>query len=191
MDIEGGGIQRLMSKEGFDGEQIRAVFIKMGAESVAERMAGKAVADAKLVFFCKDELVHGISDHMLLGLSGLREKPAYWFAKGKPVGGEDFQRERGENGIAVRTCFGMADMDPHGRTADILVTECTDLANAKAGGIHEGENCFVFEIGKGLDKRPDFFLRGDIGKVGIKSAHRELGVIPGLMQDVHGKEAEL
>ena len=41
VDIERGGIQGFMAKEGLDGEEVGAVFVQVGAEGMPERMAGK------------------------------------------------------------------------------------------------------------------------------------------------------
>lgn len=133
-----------MSKEGLNGEQVRPIFIKMCTECMPEGMAGKAVRQSQLRFFCKDELVDGIGDHMPLGRAGHREKPSGGPTAGKPVRGEDIQCQRGKQGIAVGAGFGMADMNAHGGAADIVVAQGADLANPESGGIKEGQDCFVF-----------------------------------------------
>ena len=43
-----------MSEQGFNGEQIRSVFIKVGAKSMAERVAGKPFFPAKTAFMLVD-----------------------------------------------------------------------------------------------------------------------------------------
>ena len=85
----------------------------------------------------------------------------------------------------------MADEDAHLFPADILIAEAAYLPYAQAGGIHEGGHGFLLDAGHGGDELPDLFLGRDIGKVFIKPAHGELGIVPGLMQDVDGKEAQL
>ena len=191
MDINGGGVQRFMSKQGLNGEKVGAIFVEMGAESVAERVAGQLMLQAKFVFFGRDKLVNGIRNDMLVGMVPFREEPAGWFSKSEPVVRKDLQCQGRENGIPVRPGFGMADMDPHGGTADILIAQGADFADTKPGGIHEGEDRFMLEVGKGLDKIPGIFLGRDIRKVSIKPANRELGRVPGFMQNIEGKEPEL
>lgn len=105
--------------------------------------------------------------------------------------GQDIEGIPGKDGKTVRTCFGMADMDAHGGTADILITEGTDFPHPKAGRIHKRKNRLMFKVGKGLDEIPGFLLRRDIRKIGIESAHGKLRGIPGLMQDIYGKKAKL
>ena len=85
----------------------------------------------------------------------------------------------------------MGDVDAHIRAGDILITEGADLTDAQAGGIHKGDHGFRFEVWYGGDEMPGLLLGGDKGQKFIKPAHRELCRIPGLMQDIHGKEAEL
>ena len=85
----------------------------------------------------------------------------------------------------------MGDVDAHIGAGDILITEGADLADAQAGGIHEGDHGFLFEVWHSGDESPSLLLGGDKGKELVKPAHGELGRIPGFMQDVHGKEAEL
>lgn len=135
-----------MSKKRFNCEQVRTVFIEVGAEGMPERMAGEPAGHPQFCFFGRNKLVDGIGNHMLLWVIGLWEKPAGWFSIRKPVGGEGFECQGGKECIAVRACFGAADMDTHAGAADILVTQGTDFANPQACGIHEGEDCFVFQV---------------------------------------------
>ena len=85
----------------------------------------------------------------------------------------------------------MADEDAHLLPADVLITEAAHLPYAQAGGVHEGGHGLLFDVGHGGDELPDLLLGRDIGKVFIEPAHGELGIVPGLMQDVDGKEAQL
>ena len=54
MDIDDGRMDGLMSQEGLDGEKVRAVLVKVGAESVAEGMAGDTLRPAQPAFVCMD-----------------------------------------------------------------------------------------------------------------------------------------
>ena len=40
----------------------------------------------------------------------------------------------------------MGDVDAHIGAGDILITEGADLADAQAGGIHESDHGFLFEV---------------------------------------------
>ena len=191
MDINGGGVQRLMSKQGLNSKKVGAIFVEMGAESVAERMAGQLMLQAEFAFFGRDKLADGIRNDMLVGMVPFGEEPAGRFSKSEPVVRKDLQCQGRQNGVPVRPSLRMADMDPHGGPADILIAQGTDFADPKPGGIHEREDRFMLEVGKGLDKIPGIFLGRDIRKVSIKPAHRELGRIPGFMQNIEGKETEL
>lgn len=71
-------------------------------------------------------------------------------------------------------------MSPHFGAGNILIAEGADLVNAEDGRIKERQDCLVLEVGKGLDKIPDFFLRRKIGPAGGKSAYRELSGSQGL-----------
>jgi len=128
---------------------------------------------------------------MLLGIVMLWEKPSAGLTIREPVLRKNLQSQRGKDGITVRACFGMADVDAHGGAADILITEGADFTNPEPCGIHQGQDGLMLEVGKSLDKIPYLLLGRDIGKIRIKSAHRELGGIPGFMQDIHGKKTEL
>ena len=82
-------------------------------------------------------------------------------------------------------------MDPHIFPFDITVTEVTDFPDPEAGRVHEGEHGFGLEVRKGGDKNISFFLSRDKGQIRIELPHRELSGIPGFVQHIHGKEAEL
>ena len=170
-----------MSEERFNGEQVSAVFIKVGAKCVPKRMAGETVLPAKFSFFGGNKLVYRIRGHGLLGIITVREEESHGPAGMEPVLCQDIQCIPGKDGITVRTCLGMRDMYAHGRAADILVAEGAGFA----------KNRLVLEVGKRLDKIPDLILCRNKRKVGIKSAHRELCGIPGFVQNVNGEETEL
>jgi len=85
----------------------------------------------------------------------------------------------------------MTNEDTHLFPADILIAKAAYLPYVQAGRIHEGDHDFVLDAGHSGDELPDLFLERDIGKVFIKPAHGKLGIVPGLMQDVDGKEAKL
>lgn len=180
-----------MPEERFNGEQVSAVFIKVGAKCVPKRMAGETVLPAKFSFFGGNKLVYRIRGHGLLGIITVREEESHGSAGMEPVLCQDIQCILGKDGITVRTCLGMTDMYAHGRAADILVAEGAGFANPQPGRIQERKNRLVLEVGKRLDKIPDLILCRNKRKVGIKSAHRELCGIPGFVQNVNGEETEL
>ena len=158
MDINGGGILRFMAEQGFNGKQVGAIFIKVCAKRMAERMAGKLMFEAKFRFFGKNKLIYGIRSHGPCGVIPVGEQEPRWSAGMEPVLCQDIQRIPGEDRIPVRTHFGIADMDAHGGAADVLVSECADFTNAKSSGIHERKDRFVLEVGKRMNKSPGFFL---------------------------------
>lgn len=80
-----------MPHEGLDGEQVGAVLVKVGAESVAEGMAGDALRPAQAALMGmdvpgKEERVDGLIPAGLLGEEVPRRTPA-----GEPVLREDVQ----------------------------------------------------------------------------------------------------
>lgn len=191
MNIDQGRIQGLVSHEIFNGQQICPIFIKVGAESVAERMTGKPVLPSKGIFMCP----HVTADiKSINGAGRIRlfwEKPAGWTSVSKPVVGEDIQSFLGKDGVAVGTVFGMGDMDPHIFPFDIAVTEVTDFPDPEPGRVHESDHSFWFEVQKSGDKKFRFLLGRNKRKIGIEFPHRELGGIPWFVQDIHGEEMEL
>ncbi len=85
----------------------------------------------------------------------------------------------------------MADEDAHPGTADVLIAQAADLAYAQPGGIQERDHSLLLQVRHGGDKSPGFLLGRDIRKKTIKPAHGKLCVVPGLMEDVKGKEPQL
>lgn len=66
-----------MPEERFNGEQVSAVFIKVGAKCVPKRMAGETVLPAKFSFFGGNKLVYRIRGHGLLGVITVREEESH------------------------------------------------------------------------------------------------------------------
>lgn len=191
MDIKNRGIQGFMSHKSFYGKQIRTVFIKMCAKSMAERMAGQSFGPSEppLVFMNVTGQIKGINGSGRIKL--FREKPSFWAAVLKPVFRKKIKGSRGKDGITVCSGFRMADMDPHFFAPDILITQMADLTDAQAGRIHKSKHGTLFQIRKCGNKLADFRLGRDVGKIRIKLTHRKLSRIPGFMQDIDGEKAQL
>ena len=143
VDINGGGIEGLMSKEGLDGEEVDAVFVEVGAEGVAEGMAGEPSGPAEAVLMGMDVPgeEEGVDRPVLPVL--LWEKITHRPSAGKPVLSEDVQSGFREDGIAVGAVFAMSDVDAHVFPLDILIAEGTDLADTQAGGIQKSDHGFL------------------------------------------------
>lgn len=80
-----------MSHKCFNGEQIGPVFIKVGTESVAERMAGDTLGPAQAAFMFVDVSGEEESVDGLVPSGLFREKIPPWTATGEPVLCEDIQ----------------------------------------------------------------------------------------------------
>ena len=66
-----------------------------------------------------------------------------------------------------------------------------DFANPQPGRKHEAEERFKFQIRNRRKENLHFFPGRDKGEIGIKLPHRKLSRIPGVMENIHGKETEL
>lgn len=191
MNVDQGRIQGLVSHEIFDGQQVCPVFIKVGPKSVPERVAGDPVLPSKEIFM-GSYMTADIKSINGTGRIGLfRKKPFRWTTVFKPVSGKEIQGLLGKDGVAVGTAFGMGDMDPHIFAFDITVTEVTDFPYPESCRVHEGDHGFRLEVRESGDKNISFLLSWDKGQIRIELPHRELGGIPGFVQHIHGKEAEL
>lgn len=91
----------------------------------------------------------------------------------------------------IRAVFTMSDVDAQIFPLNVFITEVTDFTNTKTGRIHESNHSFRFEISHGRDKCFGLFFCRDKGQIGIKPAHRELCVIPGLMKNVKSEKTQL
>lgn len=85
----------------------------------------------------------------------------------------------------------MSDENAHPGAADVLIAQAADLTYAKSGGIQKREHSLLLQVRHGGDKSPGLLLGRDIRKEFIKPAHGELCIVPGLMEDVKGEEAQL
>ncbi len=91
MDINGCGRKGFMSHERLDGEQVRAVLVKVCAKSMAERMAGDTLRPAQAALMPMDVPgeEEGVDGLIPPGL--LRKEVAHGTAAGTPVLCEDIQ----------------------------------------------------------------------------------------------------
>ena len=115
-----------MTKEGFDRQQVSAIFIQMCSEGMAERMAGETMFPAQFVFFGRNELVDGKRSHRAVRMITVGKEEAVRPAALEPVLCQDIQCIFGKNGKTVGAVLGRSDMDAHGGTADVFITELGD-----------------------------------------------------------------
>ena len=66
-----------------------------------------------------------------------------------------------------------------------------DFTDPKPGRKHKAEERFKFRVGNRRKEYLHFFPGRDKGKIGIKLPHRKLSGIPGFMENIYGKEAQL
>ena len=130
MNINRGGIQRFMPKQGFDSEQVGTVFIKVGTKRMTERMAGKPFFPSKPTFMLMDMSGKKKGIDRPVGICLFWKEPTGRPVVLKPVLSEDIQSSLGENSIAVFSCFGMADMNPEIPAFDIFILKVADFTNA-------------------------------------------------------------
>ena len=91
VDIDGSGIERFMSKEGLDGEEVSTVFIEVGAEGMPKGMAGEPPGPAEAFLMGMDVPgeEEGVNRPVLSIL--LWEKITQRLSAGKPVLSQDVQ----------------------------------------------------------------------------------------------------
>lgn len=128
----------------FYGKQVRAVLIQVGAESMAEGVAGKPAPPSKSVLMGMDvpREEEGVDGPVLPVL--FREKEALGPATFIPVAGEQVQCGMRKDGVTVIPAFGAGDVKPHIPAVNIFIAEAADLADAEAGGVHEGDHGSLF-----------------------------------------------
>lgn len=191
MHIYNSRVNALMPHKGLDSQEVCTVLIKVCSESMPESMAGDPLRPSKCFFVIMDMPGNkeGIDWAGRICLFG--KEPAGRPVTCKPVFGKDFQCMIRQDGISVRPVLAMPDMDPFIPALDILIPEAADFSNAETGRIHECGHCFDLDIRDRLNKGSGFLLGGHIRKIGIKSSHRQLCRIPGLMKDIQSEETDL
>ena len=191
VDIERGRKQRFMPHKRLDRQKIRAVFVKMRTKGMAKGMAGEPVRPAKTFLVSPDVLCEKGRGNGKALIALAREKKLSGFAADIPVAGQKIECILGKNGITTLTVLGVCDMDAHLFAVNIFTAQAAEFTDTKPGGIQNGQHGFCFQIGHGGDEMQRFLLRGNVRKICIKLAGRELRLIPGLMEDIEGKEAQL
>ena len=89
-------------------------------------MAGETMLPAKFVFFGSNELVDGKRSHRAVRMITVGKEEAVRPAVLEPVLCQDIQCIFGKNGKTVGAVLGRSDMDAHGGTADVFITELGD-----------------------------------------------------------------
>ncbi len=105
VDVNGGRIQRFLSKQSFDSQQIRPIFVEVGTKSMPKGVAGKLMIPPEGGFHGVDELINGKRSHGLIGMPGIGEKIAPGLSVLQPVLSQYGKGIAGEDGVTVRTFF--------------------------------------------------------------------------------------
>lgn len=176
-----------------EGQKIHAVLIASGGIGMPEGM-GRDVVHAKGTqegekFPLEPLFIHGLVQAALLG-----EKPfrgALPLGKGVPVLQDHLPDTFRKGDITVRMVLGLTDMNLHGRMVNIGTSEMAQFVKPHPGGIEDGDGEFEFRTVRGLQDACHLLRGRDVGKEGVKSAEREPGFIPVLMQDIRVEELEI
>lgn len=105
VDVNGGRIQKFMSKQSFDSQQIRPIFVEVGSKGMPKGVAGKLMIPPEGGFRGVDELIDGKRSHGLIGMPGIGEKIAPGHSVLEPVLSQYGKGITGEYGVTVRTVF--------------------------------------------------------------------------------------
>ena len=194
MDVDGGGTDGAVPHQFLQGEQVGPVLVMVGGKGVAERVAGEAVLPPQFLFVREYEVGDALVVDWLGNVPLLREEEvprAFPGGKRVPVLQDDPPCPFGKLRVLGRTVLGGAHQDPAPGMLDVRAFQMPCLADAQAGRKHQAEQRLEFQVGNGGKKDPHFLPGRDEGQVGIKLPQGELRGIPGLVQDVDCKEAEL
>lgn len=133
-----------MSHKGFYGKQVSAILIQVGAERMAEGVAGKPALPTEPVLMGMDVPgeEEGVDRLVLPALLG--EQEASGPAAIKPVAGKQVKGGMRKNGITVIPAFGTGDVQAHICAFHVFIAEAADLTDTKAGGVHEGKHGSLF-----------------------------------------------
>lgn len=75
MDINGSRCNGPVPHEGFEREQVGAIFVMVSGKSMPEGMAGKTVFPAEFLFVRADKMRDGKMIYWLIRIPFLREEP--------------------------------------------------------------------------------------------------------------------
>ena len=194
MEIDGSGIQRAVSKQGLQGDQVHAVFITVGCVCAPERMGAKPAIDTEFLFLLQNDTLQPLFIHWCIQGTLLCEKPLprplpNW--QGKPVIHDPVPDGRGEWNITVGMVLRALDIDLSGIKVDIGASQMAEFIQPHAGGIKNRDGKIGFWVIKRLQETPNQIPVWYKRKIYIKSTERYLCLIPGLVQDIGPKELEV
>lgn len=115
VDIYRSTVDGTVAETGFQGQEVKAVFIGVGRISVAQGVRTKAAVHAKLHLLVKNGLLEPLFIHRFFYVGLLGKKPGLWAhmgGAGIPVT-EDIPADTFRNGdVPVRMIFGYGNVDP-------------------------------------------------------------------------------
>lgn len=191
MDVDRSGVDRPVPKESFDGQEVGAILIQVGAKSMAEGMGSKSFIPAQSLSVGYKLIGERLWRIRFVRFHGRREQPGHGSAAGKPVIGKDIEGLFGEDGISVLAVLGMSDMNAHGFPVNIFIPQGTDFTDPETGGIQKNDHGSFLFVGNGVDVLQDLVSGRNKREKGFKPSHRKLSRIPGFVKNIHGEKAQL
>jgi len=101
------------------------------------------------------------------------------------------ESRRRQHGIAIRTVLAAGYVYPHIFTIDVFTSDAAYFAYPEAGTVHEDDHGPDLRIIDRVDECCHFLSGRNKRYILVKPSHRDLSLIPRLMQNIHGEESEL
>ncbi len=109
-----------MTEEVLDGHKVRALFIEVSGEGMAEGMGRDRKAPLQTIKLSLDVEASGKLDNVGIRLCAWKE-PSSWFPMGFPVAGEDVQGAGGEHSVSLGSVLRAADENPEILALNVFV----------------------------------------------------------------------
>lgn len=194
MDVDRGTVDGTVAQPGFQGKKAEAVLVAVSRVGMPKGMGAEAAVQAEGFPMGKEDPLEPLLIHRVVCICLLSKKPGL----GPHVSGTgipiipDSRADTFWNGdITVRAVFGHRDIEPPGREENMAALEVAQFVKPQPGSVKNrtGEACFW--MAKCFQEERDLGPVRDKGQIGAELAERDLGRIPGLMEDIDPKKLKM
>ena len=140
-DVDRSRIDRFVTEQMLESQKIMRIFIKVCCKGMPKGVTGETVRPVQIILSEPHMKFYVLRIIGSVGVPSLWEEKITWPAAFVPISFELFERQRGQQGIAIRAVFAMSYVYAHVGTVDVFTFDAADFTDSEAGTVHKDHHC--------------------------------------------------
>ena len=190
-DVDRSRIDRFVTEQMLESQKIMRIFIEVCCKGMPKGVTGETMRPAQFILSVPHVKFYVLGIIGFVGISSLWEEIITRPAAFVPISFELFERQRRQQGITIGTVLAMSYVYAHVFTVDVFTFDAADFTDSETRTVHKDHHSSDLRIIDRIDECCHFLSGRNKRYILVKPSHRDLSLIPRLMQNIHGEESEL